>query len=184
MADRVPRVRGRLEDFDVDGILLSALPAIRWACGFTGTNGLLLVTEHSAYFITDGRYTEQARSEVEGAEVGIASEGLMKGLLEAGVFETLDSVVLQADDVTVAAYQQIKEEETRVDWRPKPEGPNLRLRLEDESVVRLRLLKGGGLWNAKLHDLIGESVLDQYSVSRNGHADEEESEDEESEETR
>jgi len=71
-----------------------------------------------------------------------------------------------------------------VDWRPKPEGPNLRLRLEDESVVRLRLLKGGGLWNAKLHDLIGESVLDQYSVSRNGHADEEESEDEESEETR
>ena len=71
-----------------------------------------------------------------------------------------------------------------VDWRPKPEGPNLRLRLEDESVVRFRLLKGGGLWNAKLHDLIGESVLDQYSVSRNGHADEEESEDEESEETR
>jgi hypothetical protein len=40
------------------------------------------------------------------------------------------------------------------------------------------------LWNAKLHDLIGESVLDQYSVSRNGHADEEEVEDEESEETR
>lgn len=71
-----------------------------------------------------------------------------------------------------------------VDWRPKPEGPNLRLRLEDGSVVRFRLLKGGGLWNAKLHDLIGESVLDQYSVSRNGHADEEEVEDEESEETR
>lgn len=139
MADRVPRVRGRLEDFDADGILLSALPAIRWACGFTGTNGLLLVTEHSAYFITDGRYTEQARSEVEGAEVGIASEGLMKGLLEAGVFETLDSVVLQADDVTVAAYQQIKEEETRVDWRPKPAVLTQQIgRKEDAEVRRIR----------------------------------------------
>lgn len=61
-----------------------------------------------------------------------------------------------------------------VDWRPKPEGPNLMLHLNDGSVERLRLRKGGGLWNAKLHDLIGQSVLDQYSLSKNGKAEEEE----------
>lgn len=71
-----------------------------------------------------------------------------------------------------------------VDWRPKPEGPNLTLHFEDGRVVRFRLRKGGGLWNAKLHALIGETVLDKYSVSRNGHANEVEAEDEENPETR
>lgn len=52
-----------------------------------------------------------------------------------------------------------------VDWRPQPSGPNLALSLDDGRAVRLRLEKGGGLWNAKLHDLIGESVLDQYSLT-------------------
>lgn len=60
----------------------------------------------------------------------------------------------------------------KVDWRPKPEGPNLTLHLDDGSAERLRLRKGGGLWNAKLHDLIGQSVLDQYSLSKNGEAKE------------
>jgi len=58
------------------------------------------------------------------------------------------------------------------------------LHLDDGSVVRFRLRRGGGLWNAKLHALIGETVLDKYSVSRNGHANEDEAEDEESPETR
>lgn len=154
MADRVSRVRGRLEEYDADGILLSALPNIRWACGFTGSNGLLLVTEHSAYFITDGRYTEQARAEVEGAEVGIASEGLMQGLLESGVFDTLDSVVLQADDVTVAAYQQIQKEEAGVDWRPRP-GVLTQLvgRKEDDEVRHIRRAQA-------LTEQVFEHVLD------------------------
>ena len=56
----------------------------------------------------------------------------------------------------------------KVDWRPRPEGPNLILSLKDGSVEQLRLRKGGGLWNAKLHDLIGQSVLDQYNRSSNG----------------
>ncbi|GEM_PF-2441598 len=69
-----------------------------------------------------------------------------------------------------------------VDWRPQPSGPNLTLTLEDGSTVRLRLEKGGGLWNAKLHDLLGQSVLDQYSLSKNGGAENAGEQEEESQE--
>lgn len=44
--------------------------------------------------------------------------------------------------------------------------------------------RGGGLWNAKLHDLIGQSVLDQYSLSKNGEAKEGEPEEGENRETK
>ena len=69
-----------------------------------------------------------------------------------------------------------------VEWRPRPEGANLILHLEDESPFSLRLRKGAGLWNAKLHDLLGQSVLDSPEIPRNGSAEEgspEEGEDQE-----
>jgi len=119
MAHPLARIRTRLASFEADGLLLSALPNIRWACGFTGSNGLLLVTPDSAQFVTDGRYTEQAQEEVDDAEVLISGEGLMERLWEAGLLETLEDVVIQAGDVTVEAYQQLKDQCPTVHWRPE-----------------------------------------------------------------
>lgn len=70
-----------------------------------------------------------------------------------------------------------------VEWRPRPEGANLILHLEDESSFPLRLRKGAGLWNAKLHDLLGQSVLDSPDLPKNGSAEEESSEEGEDQET-
>lgn len=60
-----------------------------------------------------------------------------------------------------------------VDWRPRPDGPNLMLDLDDGTRLRIRLHKGGGLWNAKLHALLGESLLDRHTLSTDGHRTEE-----------
>lgn len=60
-----------------------------------------------------------------------------------------------------------------VEWRPRPENANLILHLEDESTVPLRLRKGAGLWNAKLHDLLGQSVLGDRRPPENGQVGEE-----------
>lgn len=68
------------------------------------------------------------------------------------------------------------DEITEVEWRPRPEGSNLILHLEDESSFPMRLRKGAGLWNAKLHDLLGQSVLNRRRSSNNGRAEEGEEE--------
>lgn len=119
MANRLSRVRDRLAEFDADAVLLSSLPNIRWACGFTGSNGLLLVGSSEAHFVTDGRYTEQADQEVDGAEVHIASDGLLSHLQEEQILEAFSRVVIQADEVTVARHGQLKEHCSRIDWVPK-----------------------------------------------------------------
>lgn len=119
MANRVSQVRRRVDDYDVDGVLLSSLPTIRWAAGFTGTNGLLFVTGDTSVFITDGRYRDQAHQEVDGADVLVARNGLMTALVEEGHLGAVDRVAFQADDVTVEKYQQLQKKCSDTDWVPK-----------------------------------------------------------------
>jgi len=118
MSDRITRIRGCLDEYDADALLISSLPNIRWAVGFTGTNGLLLVDEERARFVTDGRYTDQAQQEVEGAEVLIASDGLMERFLDVGALENLRRVLFQAEDVSVSKFEQLQERCPGIDWRP------------------------------------------------------------------
>src|SRR3954452_5153182 len=59
----------------LDGLLVTHLPNVRYLCGFTGSSGVLALSVsgrgHKAAFFTDGRYTEQAREQVVGAQVVI-----------------------------------------------------------------------------------------------------------------
>ena len=53
-----------LPELQVDALLITRLPNVRYLSGFTGSNGQLLITETEALFLTDPRYEEQARREV------------------------------------------------------------------------------------------------------------------------
>ncbi|HYL15232.1 MAG TPA: Xaa-Pro peptidase family protein [Terriglobales bacterium] len=69
---RLQRLRQTLREQRVDTLLVTHLPNVRYLCGFTGSTAILAVSEHDAVFFTDGRYTAQAREEVEGARIVVA----------------------------------------------------------------------------------------------------------------
>ena len=56
----------------VDGMLVTHLPDVRYLCGFTGSNGVLVLARGRMVLFTDGRYTAQARAEAAGSKVVIA----------------------------------------------------------------------------------------------------------------
>src|ERR1700722_5627442 len=73
--------RGRLHQLQIvlernhlDALLVTHLPNIRYLCGFSGTSGALVIRDERIAFFTDGRYTEQARVEVQAARVVIARQ--------------------------------------------------------------------------------------------------------------
>jgi len=72
--ERIGRVRALLSARALHGVLVTDMTNVRYLCGFTGTNGLLVVAEEHAFFITDSRYTTQAASEVHGARVVQAND--------------------------------------------------------------------------------------------------------------
>jgi Xaa-Pro aminopeptidase len=59
----------------VPAMVISHLENVRYLTGFTGSNGIVLLTENQGYFITDGRYTVQAKNEVPGFEIVILPQG-------------------------------------------------------------------------------------------------------------
>jgi len=95
----------------VDALYVSNLPNVRYLCGFTGSNGALLVGPHAAWFLTDGRYRTQAAGEVVGAEVEVyglpdqLGAALRRIAAELGVAR----VGFEADHVAVAAAERLKE---------------------------------------------------------------------------
>lgn len=63
-------MRTRLDDVRAlghDWVLLTDRSDVRWACGFSGSSGWLLVGISDAFLVTDARYTERATLETGGA---------------------------------------------------------------------------------------------------------------------
>jgi len=66
---RVAKLRERLGKERVGGILVTSLSNVRYLSGFSGSSAMLLVTAKRALLITDGRYKDQAATEMAAAGV-------------------------------------------------------------------------------------------------------------------
>mgnify|MGYP002654277583 CR=1 FL=1 len=63
---RVAALRDALARADLDALLVTALPNIRYLTGFAGSSALLLVTPLECMIFTDFRYAAQVEEEVGG----------------------------------------------------------------------------------------------------------------------
>ncbi len=103
---RLLAARQMLESERLEAVLVFDLLNVRHLCGFTGSNGLLLVGESGAWFFTDSRYTLQARSETRGVEVVEAAD------LDAAAATAIDAagaryVGYQAASLTAARRDRL-----------------------------------------------------------------------------
>jgi Xaa-Pro aminopeptidase len=71
--------RPELEGIEI--VVLSCPAHLHYFCGFTGSSGLLLLTrEGTARFVTDGRYDQQSREQVEDADIIITRDPPIEAL--------------------------------------------------------------------------------------------------------
>jgi Xaa-Pro aminopeptidase len=133
---RQRRLVEEVEAKRLDALLVTHLPNVRYLCGFTGSAGVLLVNARGLAFFTDGRYTVQARAEVEGARVVITR----KAALAAAAEHLTQSrgrgaipVGIEAAHLTVAARALLG----------KHAGGRVRLRATSGMVEQLRQVKDG-----------------------------------------
>ena len=62
---RRQRATALLSQLGLDAVLFIQPENLRYFCGFTGTDGALLLFGNSSIFLTDSRYIEQAGKEVD-----------------------------------------------------------------------------------------------------------------------
>ncbi len=75
-SNRTERLVKKLEQSEIDVLLVSDIHNVRYLTGFTGTNGLCLVGSSGLQFITDFRYSEQARAQVNGFDIVVGERDL------------------------------------------------------------------------------------------------------------
>lgn len=72
-----------LSELGLDALVILQPENIRYLCGFTGSDGVLLVTSDHLVFLTDSRYTTQAREEVSAdrvVEYKLQADGVIEQL--------------------------------------------------------------------------------------------------------
>ncbi|MEZ4600226.1 MAG: Xaa-Pro peptidase family protein [Syntrophotaleaceae bacterium] len=116
--DRAQKLSGLLDEHSLDGILITHRPNLRYLCGFSGTDGALLVGRGETVFLTDSRYTEQARTEVTAdrrVEYSAKLEGIVRQAKESG----MGKVGFEADTLPFATVEKLREEGGKeLEWHP------------------------------------------------------------------
>ncbi len=109
VADRLQKLRQRLAEKELDGILISQPENRYYLSGFDGSDGYLLITPEDTILATDFRYVEQARTQAPDYKVfriaGSASEWFPRLLAELN----LRRLGFEAGYITVALHQQLSD---------------------------------------------------------------------------
>jgi Xaa-Pro aminopeptidase len=158
---RLRRLQQALDQHRLDALLITHLPNIRYLCGFSGSSGALVVTAARNIFFTDGRYSEQAHAEVQGARIAIARKAslVMAGEWLARNRKTFgrkgpSRVGIEGEHLTVAARSRlagILPSNLRLREAP-PLVEQARMVKDDEEIVRIReaVMLGANLFGRAL----------------------------------
>ena len=107
MNHRLERLRRKLEEHQLEAILVSQAENRRYLSGFTGSAGFLLITEKRAILATDFRYTEQAQGQAPDFEI-FRSEGEVEKWLPDLISSLGVKIIgFEANDIPFAVYRKL-----------------------------------------------------------------------------
>ncbi|MGE4578623.1 MAG: aminopeptidase P family protein [Desulfuromonadales bacterium] len=133
--DRTASAQTILAGYKLDALLFTGAANVRYHSGFTGSDGVLVLTREKTCFLTDSRYTSQARQQVVAKEVReyrLKADGVTSFLASEGCRR----VGFEAEAMTCAELQRLKESNPALEWIPLgKELRDLRATKKDDEVV-------------------------------------------------
>jgi len=97
-----------LDSHHLDGILFGSLENIRYLCGFTGSDGALVLARKESFFLTDSRYWTQADEEVKGSQI-VHYKKKMKGIFSLLSDLRLKRIGFESAALSFSAFQFLSE---------------------------------------------------------------------------
>ncbi len=114
------RVRARTAELDLQALLVTHTPNLRYLTGFTGSSGWLLLGSSRAIFVTDGRYERQAEEELApdlGFELVVLRDGILVELAKRAAQQFEGSRVgFEARHLSYADWHRLVEAGGGAEW--------------------------------------------------------------------
>lgn len=150
--DRISSARRCLDRFEVDAVIFFGLANIRYLAGFTGSDGVLVVTRDGGCFLTDSRYTSQASLEVAGLEIR-EYRGKLEGVTALLKDAQIGRAGFEAEQTSVALFRSLAEALPEVKFVPiGGELDELRMLKEPDEIALLE--RSAAIASAAFLDLL------------------------------
>ena len=101
--DRRGQIKEACNFLNADAFLVSSLVNVRYLSGFTGSNGLLLISGDNDFLFTDSRYIEQGREETCD-QITVSLTSGFSAIEEVSRLYSLTNVAFESDHLTYSEF--------------------------------------------------------------------------------
>lgn len=109
MKNRIKELQRIIEKENLDLLLVTSLSNVRYLSGYSGTNGLILISSHESLFLTDFRYKEQASDQVKYSKIVIAERELILSLPSLSLLKPKRlKLGFEQNHVSCGTYRKLK----------------------------------------------------------------------------
>ncbi|MGB2803775.1 MAG: aminopeptidase P family protein [Candidatus Zixiibacteriota bacterium] len=109
MNNRIKTLQKMLPKENLDFLLVTFLSHVRYLSGYSGTNGLILLSPKSSLFLTDFRYKSQARGQVKNMKVQVVQRDLFSGLSDEALLRGKRiKLGFEANHLSCQVYRRLK----------------------------------------------------------------------------
>ena len=106
---RIEQLRARMRDLAVEAFLVTDLLNLRYLANFTGTTGVVVVTETEQIFVTDFRYVQQVRNQAPDFTLLQNKKEIFSEINDYLTAKGIQRVAIEADQMNVATYLRLQE---------------------------------------------------------------------------
>jgi Xaa-Pro aminopeptidase len=109
MKIRINKVQEKLKQESLDAFLVTTITNVRYLSGYSGSNGLLVITPQKSFFLTDFRYWEQAKKEVRGSKIVFGERDLFDDLPKLDILKSRRAKLgFESENLNCALYRRLK----------------------------------------------------------------------------
>jgi Xaa-Pro aminopeptidase len=105
-SDRISFLQKTFSTYKIDSLIFFNMSNIRYLCGFTGSEGVLIVGPNQSSLLVDGRYSSQAGLETKGIRIKECADKIA-GIVQAVKESKSKRVGFETASITVSIYNQL-----------------------------------------------------------------------------
>lgn len=102
---KLEKLREQLKQAGIDALLVTNPYNRRYLTQFTGTAGVVIVSQNDAVFITDFRYTEQAEKEIEGYRIVQHTKTIIEEVAAQCKAMNIETLGFEKEDMSYGLYE-------------------------------------------------------------------------------
>jgi Xaa-Pro aminopeptidase len=132
---RIQKLRQTLREQGVDAILVTRPENQRYLSGFTGGDGVLLITQSDTLLLTDFRYYDQVAEEAPDFQLVKVEGKVSKVLKQVFKEHQVGTLAFESTHMPFSQYQEWKEATRGVKWVPMQDAVECLRRIKDDDEL-------------------------------------------------